>query len=95
MKIVFAPESVEDLAAAAEYVQGRDPQVAVAMADNVFRVIDRLAAGEFEGPELELRRSGEKVRSWPSRPFRIHYRREGENLIVLRIYHSSRRPITR
>ena len=95
MKIVFAPESVEDLVAAIEYVQQRDPQAAVAMSGNVFHVIDRLAAGEFEGPELELRCSGEKLRSWPARPFRIHYRCDGESLIVLRIYHSSRRPITR
>jgi plasmid stabilization system protein ParE len=93
VKIVLAPEAVEDLAAGIDYVRERDPRGAVAMADNVFRVIDSLAAREFEGPELTLRRSSEKVRSWPARPFRIHYRRDTETLIVLRIYHSSRRPI--
>ena len=95
MKIVLAPEAVDDLAAAIEYLSERDPRAATTTADNVFHVIDRLATKEFEGPELELRRTGERVRSWPARPFRIHYRREGDSLVVLRIYRSSRRPITR
>jgi plasmid stabilization system protein ParE len=95
VKIVLAPEAVEDLAASIEYLNKRDPRAATATADNVFHVIDRLAASEFEGPELELRLIGERVRSWPARPFRIHYRREGDRLVVLRIYHSSRRPLTR
>ena len=64
-------------------------------ADGIFAVIDRLAAGEFEGPECELRRTREHVRSWPARPYRIYYRRDGDKLVVLRIYHSARRPITR
>ena len=95
MKVVLAPEAVDDLAAAIEYLNQRSPQAATTMADSVFRVIDRLAAHEFEGPECELRRTRERVRSWPARPFRIYYQREGDSLIVLRIYHSSRRPITR
>lgn len=95
MKIAFAPESIDDLAAAIEYVHQRDPRAAVAMADNVFHAIDQLAGREFEGPEIELRRTRERVRSWPVRPFRIFYRWDADSLIVLRIYHSSRRPITR
>ena len=95
MKIVFAPEAVEDLTAAIDYLGQRDPRAAASTADGVFGVIDRLAAREFEGPECELRRTRERVRSWPARPFRIYYRREGESFVVLRIYHSSRRPIAR
>jgi plasmid stabilization system protein ParE len=95
VKIAFAPEAADDLTAAIEYLHQRDAQAAATMADNVFRIIDRLAAHEFEGPECELRHTRERARSWPARPFRIYYRREGENLIVLRIYHSSRRPIGR
>lgn len=95
MKIAFAPEAVEDLAAAVEYLQERNPQAAAAAVDAVFAVIDSLAAGEFDGPERELRTTGEHVRSWPVRPHRIYYRREGETLTVLRIHHSARRPISR
>ena len=95
MKIELAPEAVADLAALLEYLHQRNPHAAVTTADGIFAVIDRLAAGEFEGPERELRRTRERVRSWPSRPYRIYYRRNGDTLIVLRIYHSARRPITR
>jgi len=95
VKIAFAPEAVEDLAAAVEYLQERNPQVAAATADAILGVIDRLAAGEFDGPERALRITGERVRSWPVRPYRIYYRREGETLTVLRIHHSARRPISR
>jgi plasmid stabilization system protein ParE len=95
VKIVLAPEAADDLAAAIEYLHQRDPKAAVALADTVFQVIDRLAAREFEGPACELRRTSETVRSWPARPFRIYYRRAGDGFVVLRIYHSSRRPIAR
>jgi plasmid stabilization system protein ParE len=56
-------------------------------------VITSLAEGEFDGPEQELRRTGERVRSWPVPPFRIYYRREPDEFVVLRVYHSARRPI--
>jgi toxin ParE1/3/4 len=95
VKIAFAPEAVEDLAAVVEYLAERNPRAAAATADAVFAVIDKLAAGEFEGPERELRSSGACVRSWPVRPYRIFYRRESEALTVLRIHHSARRPISR
>ena len=71
MKIALAPEAVDDLAAAIEYLNQRDPRAAMTMADCIFRVIDRLAAREFDGPECELRRTRERARSWPARPFRI------------------------
>jgi plasmid stabilization system protein ParE len=95
VKIVLAPEAAADLAALVEYLQERNPQAALATADGIFRVIDRLAAREFDGPEYELRSSGERVRSWPVRPYRIYYRHEDDTLTVLRIYHSARRPIVR
>ncbi|HEX3903714.1 MAG TPA: type II toxin-antitoxin system RelE/ParE family toxin [Polyangia bacterium] len=95
MKIAFAPEAVEDLAAVLEYLVERNPRAAAATADAVFAVMDRLAAGEFEGPERELGSTGERVRSWPVRPYRIFYSRESETLTILRVHHSARRPISR
>jgi plasmid stabilization system protein ParE len=95
VKIELAPEAIADLVALVEYLHQRNPQAAARTADGIFAVIDRLAAGAFEGPECELRRSRERVRSWPMRPYRIYYRREADMLVVLRIYHSARRPLTR
>jgi plasmid stabilization system protein ParE len=65
------------------------------MADHVFAVITSLAQGEFDGPECELRRTGERVRSWPVRPYRVYYRREADTFVVLRLHHAARRPIAR
>lgn len=95
MKIALAPEAVTDLTSIIEYLQERNPQAAAATADAIFGVIDRLAAREFEGPECQLRVTHERLRSWPVRPYRIYYRREADIFVVLRIYHSARRPITR
>jgi plasmid stabilization system protein ParE len=95
VKIALAPEAVEDLAAAVAYLYERNPQAAAEMADRVFAAIDSLAAREFDGPECELRRTGERVRSWSVRPYRLYYRREGDTFIVLRLHHSARRPIAR
>ena len=56
--------------------------------------VERLAAQEFEGPVLRLR-SGAVVRSWSVPPFRIYYQRHTEDLLIVRVYHHARRPITR
>lgn len=95
MKVQLAPEAVDDLTAAIEYLNEKSPRAAVAMANAVFEAIEKLAGKEFEGPERELRSTGERVRSWPVRPYRIYYRREAEVFVVLRIHHAARRPITR
>ncbi len=94
MRIVYAPEAVDDLEAAVAYVARDNPAAAARLADRVFDRIDSLAAGEFDGPEHVLR-SGESVRSWPVPPFRVYYRRSEGLLEILRVYHHARRPIVR
>lgn len=95
MRIQLAPEAVDDLTAAIEYLHERNPRAAVAMSAAVFDAIEKLAGNAFEGPESQLRTTGEHVRSWPVRPYRIYYRREPEMFVVLRIHHGAQRPITR
>jgi plasmid stabilization system protein ParE len=95
VRIEFAPEAVDDLAGAIEYLQERNPHAAAVTAGLVFDAIDKLAAGEFEGPERRLRTTGERVRSWPVPPYRIYYRREPEAFLVLRVHHGRRNPVAR
>jgi plasmid stabilization system protein ParE len=52
VKVVLAPDAADDLAAVIEYLNQRNPWAATATADSIFRVIDRLAAREFEGPRV-------------------------------------------
>lgn len=94
MTLVFAPEALDDLEAAVGYIAQRNPQAAGRFGEAVFATIDRLEAREFDGPEQRLR-SGAAVRSWPVPPLRIYYQRDGERLVVLRVYHQARRPILR
>lgn len=60
----------------------------------MLRVVEQLAAGDFEGPEQRLR-SGRLVRSWPVPPLRVYYQRRADELVVLRVYHHARRPLTK
>ena len=60
----------------------------------IAQCIERLAAQEFDGPVSRLR-SGALVRSWAVPPFRIYYQRHPAELLIARVYHQTRQPITR
>jgi len=94
LKVIFAPEAEQDLLAALEFLGSRNPAVAAQLYRNVTELVRRLAEGDFEGPQRRLR-SGAIVRSWPVSPYRIYYQRGENMLLVVRIYHQARRPITR
>ena len=95
MKITIAPQALDDISGAITYLHERNPQAAAALSDRLFEIIDRLANGEFEGPESVLRSTHDRVRSWPVSPYRIYYRRDDGQFIVLRVHHSASRPIAR
>jgi len=92
VRVVVAPEARDDLAAAVGYVAKDNPAAAARLLNRVHEVVDLLAEGGLDGPLSRLR-SGVEVRSWPVPPLRIFYRREPNTLIVVRIYHQSRRPL--
>jgi plasmid stabilization system protein ParE len=95
MKIDIAPQALGDIESAVTYLRQRNPQAAGAFSDHLFKLIAQLANGEFEGPESMLRGMRGRVRSWPLSPYRIYYRRDDGQFIVLRVYHSARQPIAR
>ena len=49
---------------------------------------------KFDGPLSRLR-SGASVRSWAVPPFRVYYQRHPDELLIVRVYHQKRPPITR
>lgn len=83
MRIVITPRAFDDIAAAAGYVAQDNPAAAGHLVDRVFEIIDLLAEGGLDGPLTTLR-SGVEVRSWPVQPLRIFYRREADELIILK-----------
>jgi plasmid stabilization system protein ParE len=94
LKVTYTEEAIADLVDAITYLNERNPTAAANLDAEIARCIERLAAREFEGPESRLR-SGAVVRSWGVPPFRIYYQRHREELLILRVYHQKRRPITR
>jgi plasmid stabilization system protein ParE len=94
LKVSYTEEAVADIVAALTYLAERNPAAAAKLDAAIERCLNRLAAQEFEGPVSRLT-SGAEVRSWPVSPFRVYYQRLPAELLVVRVYHQARRPITR
>jgi plasmid stabilization system protein ParE len=94
LKVTYTEEAVADIVEAITYLNERNPTGASKLDAEIARCIERLAAREFDGPVSRLR-SGTVVRSWGVPPFRIYYQRHPDELLILRVYHQKRRPITR
>ena len=94
MKVTYTEEAIADIVGALTYLNERNPTAASKLDAAIARCVERLAEHEFEGPVSRLR-SGAVVRSWGVPPFRIYYQRHPGELVILRVYHQKRRPITR
>jgi plasmid stabilization system protein ParE len=94
LKVTYTEEAVADVVDAITYLHERNPTAAANLDAEIAQCIERLAAQEFDGPISRLR-SGALVRSWAVAPFRIYYQRYPDELLIVRVYHQSRRPITR
>ena len=94
MKVNYTEEAIADIVEAISYLSQRNSTAAANLAAEIDQCIERLAAQEFEGPVSRLR-SGAVVRSWAVPPFRIYYQRHTDELLIVRVYHQTRRPIAR
>ena len=92
MKLRFQAKARDDLNSTLGCIRERNPLAADDLEERVFAAAERLAAGDFDGPEERLT-SGNLVRSWPVPPFRLYYQRRGTTLWILRVYHHARKPI--
>src|SRR5439155_6535999 len=90
----YTEEAIADVIEAINYLNERNTTAAANLDADIARCIERLAAQEFDGPVSRLR-SGALVRSWAVPPFRIYYQRHPAELLIVRVYHQRRRPITR
>ena len=94
MKVTYTEEAIADIVEAITYLNEHNPTAAAKLDADITRSIERLTAQEFDGPVSRLR-SGAVVRSWAVPPFRIYYQRHPAELLIVRVYHQTRRPITR
>jgi len=71
VKVIYTQDAIQDLLDAYEYLIGRgDIQRAGRIDAAIARVAEQLARRDFEGPVMTLK-SGKRVRSWPSPPYRV------------------------
>jgi plasmid stabilization system protein ParE len=94
LKITYTEEAIVDIVEAISYLNQRNPAAAANLDAEIAQCVERLAAQELDGPVSRLR-SGALVRSWAVPPFRIYYQRHTGELLIVRVYHQTRRPITR
>lgn len=94
MNVTYTNEAIADILDAIAYLNERNPAAAANLSTEIADCIERLAGREFDGPASRLR-SGTLVRSWAVPPFRIYYQRHPGELLIVRVYHQRRQPITR
>lgn len=94
MKVTYTDEAIADILDALAYLNERSPTAAANLDAEIADCIERLAGREFDGPVSRLR-SGAVVSSWAVPPFRVYYQRHPDELLIVRIYHQARRPITK
>jgi plasmid stabilization system protein ParE len=94
LKVTYTDDAIADVLDAVTYLLERSPSAAASLDAEITGCIGRLADREFDGPFSRLR-SGAVVQSWAVPPFRIYYQRHPDELLIVRVYHQARRPITR
>ena len=92
MKVVRLPQALIDLVETADYLAMDDPEVA----DRFFDQFEATLSDLRRSPKLgvvKMHRAGAEVRMWFVRGFEkslIFYTESGEEIVILRIIHSSR-----
>ena len=91
MKIVYSPSSQTDLLEIHSYVSEYSPAAADMIVRRVKEVIDKLLV---QFPEIGRNWDNGSTRalSIAGIPYRVHYEVVGDEIHILRIYHTSRLP---
>ena len=94
MKVIISPAAEADLADARDYLAQTSPKAAHELLSRFGEVTQTIASGLIGGREVVLK-DGRPAQRWPMPPYTIYYRKEGNGVEVLRVYHHARRPIER
>jgi plasmid stabilization system protein ParE len=91
VKVLYSPRAARDLANVGEFLSERSPSGAVAVEHRIRTVVDLIARFPASGRRLEQRPSV-SVMPLGNYPYRIFYMTSGEQVTILHIRHSSRKP---
>jgi addiction module RelE/StbE family toxin len=91
MTIRFSSRALADLEGIFEHVAGENRRAASALVTRIELVIAMLAEHPKAGRPTHP--AGRRVLTVPRLPYRVFYRIIGDDVFILRIRHTSRRPI--
>jgi toxin ParE1/3/4 len=86
--IVWAPQALEDIEAAFDYLMERNPEAARRVCRDILYQIEMLAKQPFFGRAGRVPGTRELVVT--STPFIVPYRVHQERLEIIRVFHSAR-----
>lgn len=92
MKIAYSPRAISDLTGIADYLVERSPQGALAVERRIREAVARLAEFPSIGREV-TQRPGVRVIPLGRYPYSIFYKVIADELVILHVRHSSRRPV--
>ncbi len=95
-RVSFARAARRDLDAQLDYLAERNPAASLALADAIGETLAMLAARDprLDGREVELD-TGERCRRIFVHPLTIYYQRAPGEVLIVRVYHHARQPLTR
>lgn len=88
----FAPAATRDLAQIHAYVGGRSPAAAARVAARILEGVETLERDPEIGQAAEDVRPVGRYRHWVVRPYRLIYRFDGNEIVVLRCWDARRNP---
>ena len=92
MKVVYSPRAVRDLEAIAAYYHTvGEPRIAVAVAERIEYVVNRLGRLPRSAPRV-VGRANVRVALVLRFPYKIYYRVRTDDIEILHIRHTARHP---
>ena len=90
MTLIWSPESIHDLLALRAYIAEHDPAAAKRVALHIIYCVEHLLS---ENPKLGYpgRVPGTRELVIAKTPYIVPYRLRGSTIVIVRVYHSSRR----
>lgn len=90
MKLVWSPQSLQDLAAVHTFISNDDPKAAGEIIGRIVSLVEeKLSSHPYLGRPGRVADTRELI--VPGTPFIVPYRVKGESIEIARVYHAARR----
>lgn len=87
MKLLFSPESIEDLIRLREFIKEKNPQAAQRIASSIKKSINQLKSFPYLGVKVELAPNPDIIRDLIIGNYTARYLIRPEEINILRIWH--------